>query len=168
MGHCLFFLPMGPLQAETAVVGSQEGITCGSIGMITTGQEPVVDGFRPALIPYTFLIHIIKGPSTYEAFLSDHPQQSMVLMRCGLPRSPRGLVWHQSSIGNMPLEDAVDGSMSQTHVTSNSTLPHALKGKCKHFMPNTYRGWMGHYEYNQWELRKQICNCWFKLATVPS
>ena len=106
-----------------------------------------------------------QGPSTYEAILSDHPEQSTVLMSCGLPRSHRGLAWHQSFSGSMPPEDAVDGGTSQTHVTSNSALPQALTGKCKHFMPDPYRDWMEHYWNNQWELRK-ICNCLFELATV--
>ena len=39
--------------------------------------------------------------------------------------------------------DAVDGSRSQTHANSNSTLLHYLTGKCKHFMCNIYRGWTG-------------------------
>ena len=41
----------------------------------------------------------------------------------------------------MPPENRVDGSMSQIHVTSNSALPLALMGKCKHLMLNGYRGW---------------------------
>ena len=50
-----------------------------------------------------------------------------------------------SSSGSMPPEDAVDGGMNQTHATSNSTFPHALTGKHKHFIPDTYKGWTGHY-----------------------
>ena len=45
MGHLQVVLPLCPLEAETVVVGSQQGLSCGSLGMITTGQELVVDGF---------------------------------------------------------------------------------------------------------------------------
>ena len=149
MGYCLVLSPLCPLHAETLVVGNQQRLSCGSIGKVTTGQEPVVGGFlvspHSIEIPRPCRYH----PSTHEAILSDYPQQSTVLTRCGLLMSPRGLAWHQSSSGGMPLEDAVDGSTSQTHETSNSTLPHALMGKCKHFMLNTYRGWTGHYSNNQ-------------------
>ena len=64
------------------------------------------------------------------------------------------------------LGDAVDGSISQTHATSNSTLQHAFTGKCKHLMLSTFRGWTGHYYNNQRELRVKISNCWFELATM--
>ena len=46
----------------------------------------------------------------HEAILLDHPQQTMVLMKCGLPRSPCGLALHQSLSNNMPLEDVDDCS----------------------------------------------------------
>ena len=165
MDHCQVLPPLRPLQEETAVVGCQQGLPCWSICKVTTGQEAVVDGFLAS--PHLISIPRPRrqGPSTYEEILSDHPRQSDVLTRCGLPRSPRGHACHQSSTGRMPPEDVVDGRTSQTHATSNITLPHALTGKCKHFMTNTYRGWTGHYYNNHWELRK-ICNCWFELATV--
>ena len=88
MGHCHVLPPLGPLQTETAVVGSQQGLPCGSIGRVTMGQEAVVDGFpaSPNSIQIPHPCH--KGPITYEAILLQHPQQSMVLMRCGLSRSP--------------------------------------------------------------------------------
>ena len=35
-----------------------------------------------------------QGPSTYEATLLDHHQQSMVLTRWGLPGNPHELAWH--------------------------------------------------------------------------
>ena len=44
MGHCQVLLPLCSLQAETAVVGSEQGLPCGSISMVTTGQKPEVDG----------------------------------------------------------------------------------------------------------------------------
>ena len=99
--------------------------------------------------------------------MSDEPPQSTVLMRCGLPRSPCRLAWHQNSSSSMPLGDRVDCTMNQTHRTSNSTLPNALMGRWKHVMRNTYRGWTGHYFKSQLELKK-IWNCWFELATVQS
>ena len=156
MGHCQVLPPLRPLQAERVVVASQQGFLCGSINLVTTGQEPVVDGFPAS--PHSIQIpHPCRhSPSTYEAILLDHPQQSPVLTRCGLPRRPWELAWHQSSSGSMLPVDAVDGSTSQTPATSNSTLTHALMSKCKHFMPNTYRGWVEHYQNNQWELRKNM------------
>ena len=140
-GHCQVLLPPCPLEAEIAGVASQQGLPCGPIGTVTTGQKPVVDGFPDR--PHSIQIpHWRQSPSTYEAILSGHPQQSMILTRCGLPRSPRGLGWCQSSNGSMPSEDVVDRSTSQTHATSNNTLPHALTGKCNDFMSDTYRGWL--------------------------
>ena len=65
------------------VVGSQQWLLCGSIGMVTKGQEPVIDGF-PASPDSIQIPHPCQGPSTYEANLLDHPEQSMVLTRCGL------------------------------------------------------------------------------------
>ena len=132
-------------QTETVVVGSQLGLPCGSIGTVTTGQELVVDGFLDS--PHSKQIPNLggKGPSAYKAILLENRQQSMLLTRCGLLRSSRGLAWHQSFSGSIPPEDAVDSSTSQTHATSNSILPHALMGKCKHFMPNTYSGRTGYY-----------------------
>ena len=43
------------------VVGSQQRLSCGSISMVTTGQELVIDGFWSALIPYKFLIHAVTA-----------------------------------------------------------------------------------------------------------
>ena len=60
----------------------------------------------------------------------------------------------------MPPENGVDGSMSKTHTTINSTLPHALIDKCKHFMAYTYRGWRG--------IMRIISENWKKNATVDS
>ena len=39
MGHCQVLPPLCPIQAERAVVGSQQGLPCGPIGTVTTGQE---------------------------------------------------------------------------------------------------------------------------------
>ena len=111
-----------PTPSREAVVGSQQGHPCGSICTVTMGK-PVVDGFptSPHSIQIPHPSH--QGLSIYEAILSEHPQQSTVLTRCGLPGSPRGLAWHQISSGSMPLGDAVDGSTSQIHKTSKRTLP---------------------------------------------
>ena len=89
----------------------------------------------------------------------------MILTKCALPRSPRGLAWHQRSSGSMPPEDVADRSKSQTHAKNNNTVLHTLTGKCRHFLSNTYRGWTGHHKSNQWELMK-ICICWFELSSV--
>ena len=132
MGHCQVLPPLFPLQMGTVVVDSQQELPCLSIGPVTTGQGPVVDGFTASLHSIQIPHLLRQGPITYE----DHPEQSTGLARCGLLMSPSGLAWHQSSSGNMPPEDAVDGSTNQTHATSNSTLPHGLTEKCKRFMPN--------------------------------
>ena len=61
MGH---FMPsLWPLQVETVVVRSQQGLPCGSIG--SQGQEPVVDGF-PAN-PHSIQIPDLcsQGPNVY-------------------------------------------------------------------------------------------------------
>ena len=135
--------------AETTVVGSQQGLHCGSICPVTTGQESVVN--RCATSPHSVQISHPRrqGPSTQETILSDHPQQCTVLSSCCLSGSPWRLAWHQRSSGSMPFEYAVDGSTSQTHTGSNSTLLNALTGKCKHLMPKTHRGWAWHCSNNQ-------------------
>ena len=122
VGHCQVPPPLCPLQAETTVVGSQQGLRCGSICPVTTGQESVVN--RCATNPHSVQISHPRrqGPSTQETILSDHPQQRTVLPRCCLSGSPWRLAWHQRSTGSMPFEYAVDGSTSQTHTGSNSTL----------------------------------------------
>ena len=161
VGHCQVLPPLRPLQAETTVVGSQQGLRCGSICPVTTGQESVVN--RCATSPHSVQISHPRrqGPSTQETILSDHPQQCRVLPRCCLSGSPWRLAWRQRSSGSMPFEYAVDGSTSQTHTGSNSTLLNALTGKCKHLMPNTHRGWMGHCSNNQ-------KNFWKKYANIDS
>ena len=60
------------------------------------GKEPVVDRFPT--IPHSIQIpHLQRqGPSTYEAILSGHPEQSKVLTRCGLLRI-RGVYENTSS-----------------------------------------------------------------------
>ena len=108
---------------------------------------------------------------------------------CGkLPiRGPNSwrLAWHQRSSGSMPFEYAVDGSTSQTHTGSNNPLLNTLKGKCKHLMPNTHKGWTGHCSNNQKNFWKnmqiliQSCHSvkidlgewppilWFRSSTIP-
>ena len=136
-----------------------------SICPVTTGQESVVN--RCVTSPHSVQISHPRrqGLSTQETILSDHPQQCTVLPRCCLSGCPWRLAWHQRSSGNMPFEYAVDGSTSQTHTGSNSTLLNALTGKCKHLMPNTHRGWTGHCSNNQRNFWK-ICKYWFKVVTV--
>ena len=76
--------------------------SCGSIGMVTTGQELAVDGFPAS--PHSMQIpHPCRqDPGTYEAILSDQPQQSTVLTRCGLLWSPHGLALHQVPVATCP------------------------------------------------------------------
>ena len=91
VGHCQVPPPLRPLQAETTVVGSQQGLRCGSICPVTTGQESVVN--RCATSPHSVQISHPRrqGPSTQETILSDHPQQCTVLPRCCLSGSPEDL-----------------------------------------------------------------------------
>ena len=65
----------------------------------------------------------------------------------------------------MPFEYAVDGSTSQTHTGSNSTLLNALTCKCKHLMPNTDRVGRGIVRTIRKTFEK-ICKYWFKVVTV--
>ena len=156
--------PLRPLQAETTVVGSQQGLRCGSICPVTTGQESVVN--RCATTPHSVQISHPRrqGPSPQETILSDHPQQCTVLPRCCLSGSPWRLAWHQRSSGSMPFEYAVDGSTSQTHTGSNSTLLNALTGKCQYLMFSTHRGWTGHCSNNQKNFWKKYANIESKLS----
>ena len=91
VGHCQVSPPLRPLQAETTVVGSQQGLRCGSICPVTTGQESVVN--RCATSPHSVQISHPRrqGPSTQETILSDHPQQCTVLPRCCLSGAPEDL-----------------------------------------------------------------------------
>ena len=140
MSHCQVLPPLFPLQVEKEVIGSQQELPCGSIGMVTPGQGPAVDGFPTSLIPYKLLIHAVKAGALMKRSCRT------VLNKA---RSWRGVIfqgapwtclapkfqWQHASGGC-----AVDGSTSQIHMTSNSTLLHAFMSKCKHFMPKTYRG----------------------------
>ena len=161
VGHCQVPAPLRLLQAETTVVGSQQGLRCGSICPVTTGQESVVN--RCATSPRSVQISHPRrqGPSTQETILSDHPQQCTVLPRCCLSGRPWRLAWHQRSSGSMPFEYAVDGSTSQTHTGSNSTLLNALTVKCKHLMPNTHLVGRGIVRTIRKAIEK-ICKYWFK------
>ena len=148
------------------MVGNQQGLPCGSIGTVKMAQKQVVDGFPAS--PHSIQIPrpCRQVSSTYEAILSDHPQHSTVWTRCSLPRSPLGLAWHQCSSGSMPQEEAVDGSMSQTHATSNSILPHALSWACGStacLIPIGVAWGIIRIINNNWET---ICSYWFELATV--
>ena len=102
VGHCQVPPPLRPLQAETTVVGSQQGLRCGSICPVTTGQESVVN--RCATSPHSVQTSHPRrqGPSTQETILSDHPQHCTVLPRCCLSRvhiMPISAKWkHKSSI----------------------------------------------------------------------
>ena len=161
VGHCQVPPPL-----EMMVVGSQQGLRCGSICPVTTGQESVVN--RCATSPHSIQIShpCRQGLSTQETILSDHLQQCTVLPRCCLSGNPWRLAWHQRSSGSMPFEYAVDGSTSQTHTGSNSTLLNALTGKCKHLMPNTHRGWTGGIVRTIRKTFEKICKYWFKVVTV--
>ena len=88
LGHCQVAPPLRPLQAEMMVVGSQQGLRCGSNCPVTTGQESVVN--HCATSPHSVQISHprCQGPSTQEKILSDHPQQCTVLQRCCLSGNP--------------------------------------------------------------------------------
>ena len=169
VGHCQVPPPLRGLQAETTVVGSQQGLRCGSICPVTTGQESVVN----CLATSPHFVQIChpprQGPSTQETTLSDHPQQCTVLPRCCLSGSPWRLAWHQRSSGSTPFEYAVDGSTSQTHTGSNSTLLNALTGKCKHLIANTHRGWTIRKclkKYANIDSKLSQCEDWFGGTTT--
>ena len=165
VGHCQVPPPLRPFQAETTVVGSQQGLRCGSICPVTTGQESVVN--RCATSPRSVQIYHPRrqGPSTQETILSDHPQQCTVLPRCCLSGSPWRLAWHQRFSGSMPFEYGVDGSTSQTHTGSNSTLLNASRASANtsclipigvgRGIVRTIRKTFG-----------KICKYWFKVVTV--
>ena len=165
VGHCQVPPPLRPLQAETTVVGSQQGLRCGSICPVTTGQESFVN--RCVTSPHSVQISHLRrqGPSTQETILSDHPQQCMVLPRCCLLGSPWRLAWHQRSSGSMPFEYAVDGYTSQTRTGSNSTclMPSRASANTSCLIPiGVGRGIV-------WTIRKtfeKICKYWYKVVTV--
>ena len=119
-------------------------------------------GFHPALILHR---NYSSSSSRPEHLWSDPVEPFWTKHGLGEVSSsedPYGCARHESSSGNRPLEDALDGSMSHTHTTINNICRH---GKCKHFIPNTYGSWTGHYSNNQWELRKNAI-IWFDHATV--
>ena len=165
VGHSQVLPPLRTLQAETTVVGSQQGLRCGSIFPVTTGQESVVN--HCATSPHSLQISHPRhqGPSTQETILLDDPQQCTVLPRCCLSGSPWRLAWHKRSSGSMPFEYAVHGSTSQTHTGSNGTLLDALTGKCKHPMPNTIGVGRGIVRTIRKTFEK-LCKYWFKVVTV--
>ena len=165
VGHCQVPPPLRPLQAETTVVGSQQGLRCGSICPVTTGQQSVVN--RCATSPHSVQISHPRhqGPSTQETILSDHPQQCTVLPRCCLSGSPWRLAWHQRSSGSMPFEYAVDGSTSQTHraAVAPCLMPSRASANTSCLIPiGVGRGIVR-------TIRKtfeKICIYWFKVITV--
>ena len=53
MHHCQVLPHLCLLQAETVVVGSQQGLRCESIGKVTTRQESVVDGSPVSPLSFT-------------------------------------------------------------------------------------------------------------------
>ena len=73
MGHCQVLSPLCPHQAQAVVDDIQQGLPCGYIRKETMGQKSVVDGFTAS--PHSLQIPHPR-PSTYDAILSDHPQQS--------------------------------------------------------------------------------------------
>ena len=107
------------------------------------------------------------GQSSFHTNSSSAPSRPEHLTRCGFLRSPRGLTWHQSSSGSMPLEDVVDVGTSQTNATSNSTLPHKptwASASTSCLIPiGVGRGIIKTISLN-WG--KKICNCLFNVATV--
>ena len=116
------------------MVGSQQGLRCGSICPVTTGQESVVN--RCATSPHS-VTDFSSAPSRPEHSRNDpvRPSSAMhglaevlsfgePLKTCLAPK----IQWQHA------FEYAVDGSTSQTDTGSNSPLLNALTGKCKHLM----------------------------------
>ena len=94
---------------DMAMVGSHR-----SIGIVTTGLEPVVDGFPVS--PYAIQIPHLRC----QAILLDHLNG---IDKLWSSEEPPLICLPPISRGTMPPEDAVDGSTRQTHATSNSILP---------------------------------------------
>ena len=165
VGNCQVPPPLRPLQAETTVFGSQQGLRCGSICPVTTGQESVVNCC--ATSPHSVQISHprCQGPSTQETILSDHPQQCMVLPRCCLSGSPWRLAWHQRSSGSMPFEYAVDGSTSKPTraAIAPCLMPSWASANTSCLIPiGVGRGIVR-------TIRKtfeKMCKYWFKVVTV--
>ena len=92
MGYCRVLPLLCPLQTDMAGLSSQQEFPCGSICRVTMGHEPIVDGYPATHHSLQIPHQSYQGASTYEAILSDYPQQSTVFSRCGLSMSPHGLV----------------------------------------------------------------------------
>ena len=67
INHCQFLPPLCPLQAETVVVGSQQGLPWVSIGTVTMGQERLSMFFRQS----SFHINFSSAPPKLEYLWSD-------------------------------------------------------------------------------------------------
>ena len=138
---------------------------------------------RPALIPYRFLIHAVKARA-----LKKRPCRTSL----SNARSWGGIVFRGAPEDLSGTKDPVAACLLSMRLTvarvknsSNSTLLNALTGKCKHLMPNTHKGWTGHYSNNQKNFWKnmqiliQSCHSvkidlgerphilWFRSSTIP-
>ena len=112
-----------------------------------------------------------QDPTTYEVALSAHPQHSTVLTMRGPLRISVDLPGTKVPVAACLWRMLLTITPSQTPAASNSTLSHDLTSKCKHFMPNTYRGRTGHYNNYQkkieknMQLRRQV---WRKAAVLDT
>ena len=136
----------------------QQGLPCGSIGTVKNGTSADCWWFSGHPSLHT---NSSSAPSWPEHLWSDPVGPSAtkhVLTRWGLPRSPRGLAWHQRSRVRTPPDDALDSRTHQTHATSNIVLcrmPWWAGTSISCQIPYN-RGWAGHYQNNRWELRKNM------------
>ena len=99
MGHCQVLPHLCPLLAVMAMAGRQQEVPCGSLAWINHGTRAGSWWFsrQPS-----FHTNYSPLPSRPEHLWSNPVGPSWTkkaLMRFGLPRSPRGLVWQQASGG---------------------------------------------------------------------
>ena len=166
VGHCQVPPPLRPLQVDATVVGSQQGLRCGSICPVTTGQESVVN--RCATSPHSAQISHPRrqGPSTQETILSD--------LFFSNARSCRGVVFRGAPEDLPGTKDPVAACLLSMRLTVARVKPtRAAIAPClmpSRASPNTSclipvgvgRGIVR-------TIRKtfeKICKYWFKVVTV--
>ena len=105
--------------------GSQQGLPCGSMCMVTTGQKPVNDGLpvSPHSIPIPHLHR--QSPSTSAAnAVGSSSSTKKGIDEVGASKEA------SVNLPNTKVTMAACLWKYQIHTTSNNTLPHALEGKC--------------------------------------
>ena len=165
VGHCQVLPPLLPLQAETTVVGSQQGLRCGSICSVTTGQESVVN--RCATSPHSvkILIHAVKARALKN-------QSCRTILRNA--RSCRGVVFRGAPEDLPGTKDPVAACLLSMRLTVARVKPtRAAIAPC--LMPSRASANtsclipIGRGQGIVRTIRKtfgKICKYWFKVVTV--